>query len=92
MKGSAQQLRDYVRSLNDLAFKYSKVNNIITYRELLELFRSKARALIGLYSSLNDNTHFISMLHSTKFDTWEKHLQFHGAYADMVAIETYLSL
>ncbi len=27
------------------------------------------------------------MLHSTEFDSWDKHLQFHGAYADMVAIE-----
>ncbi len=87
-KGSAPQILDYVRALNDLAFKYSEVNGIITHRELLELFRrSKARALIGQHPSLNDNTHFISMLHSTEFDTWEKHLQFHGAYAEMLAIE-----
>ena len=40
MKGSAPQIWDYVRALNDLAFKYSEVNGIITHRELLELFRS----------------------------------------------------
>ncbi len=27
------------------------------------------------------------MLHSSEFDTWNKHPHFHGAYADMVAIE-----
>ncbi len=35
------------------------------------------------------NTHLISMLHSTEFDTWEKHLQFNGAYAEMVRAETF---
>ncbi len=65
MKGSAPQIRDYVCALNDLAFKYSEVDVIMEHHELLDLFRRKDRALIGQHP----NTHFISMLHSTEFDT-----------------------